>query len=89
MNYIDPVAQVFMDFFSSIHEPNPNGETRLIRYQEWADRARKAMDCACHEGWRTNMTHSQYECHGDKIGILRAEIAEKARKEIEKDFSNP
>ena len=70
---IDPVTQVFMDFFASMHEPNPEGKTRLVDYGFWADLAWKAMDCACHEGWRKDVTHSKYECHGEKYGVLRAE----------------
>lgn len=69
---IDPVAQVFIDFNSYLHQPNENGETNLILYQEWANRARNAMDCACHEGWRTEMSHSKYHCKNGEIGILRA-----------------
>ena len=41
--YIDPVAQVFMDFYSYLHQPNENGETELIIYQEWADKVRKVL----------------------------------------------
>ncbi len=45
------------------------------------------IDCACHEPWMENVIHSKYECHGEKYGVLRAEVAEKARKEIEEELT--
>ena len=41
--YIDPIAQIFMDFYSDTHMENLRGETKLIIYQDWADKARKVM----------------------------------------------
>lgn len=40
---IDPVAQIFMDFYANLMEPNDDGETHLIIYQQWANLAREAV----------------------------------------------
>lgn len=40
---IDPITQIFMDFYADLMEPNDDGETTLINYQDWAEKARKAM----------------------------------------------
>jgi hypothetical protein len=73
---IDPLCQIFMDFYASMREENPEGKTKVINYIEWADKIRKLMseDCACHEPLKENVIHSKYECHGGKYGVLRAGI---------------
>jgi hypothetical protein len=37
---IDPVCQVLMDFYASTQENNPEGKTKMIRYDVWADKIR-------------------------------------------------
>jgi len=88
MNYIDPVTQVLMDFYADTHAENVFGTTRMVDYEGWAKKIRTALffDCACHESWREGIVHSKYECYGDKYGVLRAGIAYRAKKEVEKEL---
>ena len=72
---IDPIEQIFRDFYDDLMQPNDDGETRMIDYAYWAKQVRMVLvvDCACHESWREG-SHSKYECHnGKNVGVLRAQ----------------
>ena len=36
----DPIEQIFRDFYDDLTQPNDDGETRMINYQEWAKQVR-------------------------------------------------
>lgn len=96
---IDPIAQIFMDFYADLMEPNDDGETINIRYDEWAKKVRMMLffDCACREPLRKNISHGKYQCmnHETGKGTLRADFhkdddffkfEEESKEDIDKEI---
>lgn len=69
---IDPLCQILADFHADTHTENPDGKTKIIRYDEWVAKIRALFDCACGDPMKPEWTHSKYDCHGKDFGILRA-----------------